>query len=232
MNLLKAPLNHIPPTTVISILSGPLRGKRWVVGASRHAYWLGLYEKEKMRHFARRVQPGQVVFDVGAHVGYYALLAATRVGPTGHVWAFEPVPENFAYLQQHIALNHLSNLTCLQMAVADVSGTTLFRKGGTRSTGSLSSDGELTVTTISLDDLVERSQAPTPHIIKLDVEGAELAALAGARKLLLRAHPKIYVATHSVTLHRDCAMLLEEMNYRVTVLECDTTGRRGELFAE
>lgn len=231
MNLLKAPLNRLAPTTVVSILSGPLRGKKWVVGASRHAYWLGIYEKDKAKHFAGQILPGQVVYDVGAHVGYYALLAATRVGPAGHVWAFEPVPENFAYLQQHIELNHISNTTCVQTAVADVSGTTHFRMGGTRSTGKLSTQGELAVSMLSLDDLVDRSQALPPHVIKMDVEGAEIQALEGARNLLMRAHPKIYVATHSEALHKACMEFLMGMNYQVTVLEWDESGRLGELFA-
>lgn len=231
INLLKAPLNRISPTTVVTILSGPLRGKKWIIGASRHAYWLGLYEKDKSKHFSAHIKPGQVIYDVGAHVGYYSLLAATRVGRGGHVWAFEPLPENFAFLQQHIALNQISNITCMQTAVAQSSGTTLFRRGGTRSTGKLSARGELAVATLCLDDLVSGSNALPPDVIKLDVEGAELKALQGAGNVLLASHPKLYVATHSESLHRDCMEYLAGLNYQVTVLEWDPEGHLGELFA-
>lgn len=208
-----------------------MRGKKWVIGASRHAYWLGLYEKDKSKHFAAHIKPGQVVYDVGAHVGYYALLAAIRVGRNGRVWAFEPVPENFAFLQQHVELNQISNITCMQMAVARASGTTHFRLGGTRSTGKLSAEGELAVATLCLDDLVSASRALPPDVIKIDVEGAELEALQGARSVLLSTHPKLYVATHSESLHRDCIDYLTEMDYQVTVLEWDPQGHLGELFA-
>lgn len=231
LNLLKAPLNRLSPTTVVTILSGPLRGKKWIIGASRHAYWLGLYEKDKSKHFARHIKSGQVVYDVGAHVGYYSLLAATRVGREGHVWAFEPVPENFAFLQRHIELNRIPNITCMQTAIARSSGTTYFRMGGTRSTGKLSSQGELAVAALCLDDLVSACSAPLPNVIKLDIEGAELDALQGARNLLLASHPKLYVATHSESLHRDCIEYLAGMKYEVTVLEWDPSGHVGELFA-
>ncbi len=231
MNLLKAPLNRIPPTKVVSILSGPLRGKKWVVGASRHAYWLGLYEKEKTKHFLGQVRPSQVVYDVGAHVGYYSLLAATRVGPTGHVWAFEPVPQNFAYLKQHMELNHFSNVSLVQSAVADVSGTTQFRMDGSRSTGKLSNAGGFPVSMTSLDDLLARRDAKPPHVIKIDVEGAELAALQGARKLLRDAHPKLYIATHNAALHKACIALVRALEYQVTVLDWNEEGHLGELFA-
>jgi FkbM family methyltransferase len=231
MNMLKAPLKHISPTTVVSILSGPLRGKKWVVGASRHAYWLGLYEKEKSKHFAGNVERGDVVYDVGAHVGYYTMLAATRAGPSGHVWAFEPVPQNFAFLQQHLTLNQVTNATCLQTAVADRSGKRQFRMGGTRSTGRLSSKGDLAVSTTSLDELRERELAPLPQLIKIDVEGAELDVLQGASHLLKHSHPKLYVATHGELLHTACTEFLTGLNYQVTVLEWDPAEHAGELFA-
>lgn len=231
MNLLKAPLNRISPTRVVSILSGPLRGKKWIVGASRHAYWLGLYEKEKTKHFMGQVKPSQIVYDVGAHVGYYSLLAATRVGPAGHVWAFEPAPQNFTFLKQHMELNHVSNVTLVPGAVANVTGTTHFRMDGSRSTGRLSDKGDLAVSTTSLDDLIERQEALVPHVIKLDVEGAELAALQGATNLLRRAHPKLYVATHSAQLHKACIAFLSGIGYQVTVLDWNEEGHLGELFA-
>lgn len=80
---LKLLLRRIPPDTTLPILYGPGRGKKWIVGASRNAYWLGMYEREKGGLFSEKVHNGDVVYDVGAHVGYYTLLASGRVYKEG-----------------------------------------------------------------------------------------------------------------------------------------------------
>ena len=74
--LARLPLRLIPKKAVLPILQGQLRGKKWVVGAGNHSYWLGSYEMHKRQAFEREVKPGMVVFDVGANVGFYSLLAA------------------------------------------------------------------------------------------------------------------------------------------------------------
>ena len=79
--LLRLPLALIPPALAMPVLQGPLRGYRWIVGSSNHGCWLGSYEYAKQRLFAQMVRSGDVVFDVGANVGFYTLLAACRVGP-------------------------------------------------------------------------------------------------------------------------------------------------------
>src|ERR671919_200683 len=90
--LLRAPLNWIPSELSVPILQGALRGKKWVVGSSTHGCWLGSYEYAMRHLFERTVERGDIVYDVGAHVGFYTLLASVLVGPTGRVLAFEPLP--------------------------------------------------------------------------------------------------------------------------------------------
>jgi len=77
------------------------------------------YEEGTTLLFKRTLQPGWVVADVGAHVGYYTLLAAQIVGSEGRVFSFEPDPTNFSLLRRNIELNRLRNVVAVPKAVAD-----------------------------------------------------------------------------------------------------------------
>jgi len=181
--LLRLPLRLIPPDMKVPILQGLLRGKWWIAGASLASFWLGSFELNKQRLFERTVTPGSVVFDIGAHVGFYTLLSSVLVGTVGKVFAFEPVPRNLHYLYEHLRLNHATNVTVTEAAVADVCGTTLFDESANSATGHLSTQGALCVRVVNLDALVPR-EMPSPDFIKIDVEGAEWLVLTGARELL------------------------------------------------
>ena len=67
---LRAPLRLVPRRTVVRVLQGPLRGARWVVGASTHGAWLGSYDQQTQDWLVERVKPGDVVYDIGANVGF------------------------------------------------------------------------------------------------------------------------------------------------------------------
>lgn len=145
---------------------------------------------------------GGVAIDVGANVGAYTLLFGQWVGPRGRVVAFEPQPEIFAGLSAHVRLNHLDAVvTPVMAAVGDrettadlvVSGTAgESRLAGTLADGTsrfASSDETLSTTLVTLDRYCAR-EGLRPDVIKVDVEGWELAVLRGARGLLER-HPAI-----------------------------------------
>src|SRR5574341_673203 len=116
---LRYPLRWIPHERVVPVLQGRLRGKRWIVGASVHGCWLGSYEYDKQKRFVREIKKGDVVYDIGAHVGFYTLLASELVGPSGQVIAFEPLPRNLGYLHRHLALNSCKNVTVIEAAVGN-----------------------------------------------------------------------------------------------------------------
>src|SRR5712692_7002997 len=103
--LARYPLKLVPPTMVMPVLTGKLRGKRWIVGSGIHGCWLGWYESEKQRAISKEVRSNTVFYDIGANVGFYSLLASMLVGP-GKVFSFEPMPRNFSYLKRHLDLNH------------------------------------------------------------------------------------------------------------------------------
>src|SRR5206468_1598857 len=101
----------------------------------------------------------------------------------GHVHAFEPLPRNLYYLERHVRLNDLTNVTVESLAITATSGDAFFRTAPHASMGGLRDDGNLHVTTASLDDLLAVGRIPTPDFIKMDIEGAEGDALRGAARL-------------------------------------------------
>ncbi len=190
--LLRWPLGLLKPGTVVPILSGPNRGFRWIVGASTHGAWLGTYERRTQGQLVDALRPGDVAYDIGANAGFFTLLMARRVGPTGHVHAFEPMPENLAFLREHLTLNRLTNVTVHPVAVSDVTGTVAFTRGVNLATGSIEATGDLTVPCVALDDL----QLPLPRAIKMDIEGAESLALCGMTRTLREARPLLVIEGH------------------------------------
>jgi FkbM family methyltransferase len=176
---------------------GPAKGYRWLVGSGVHGFWLGLFEIEKRRAFERVLSSGDVVYDIGANVGYYSLVSAALVGPRGSVVAFEPLPENVEFLRAHVERNSLQTVTIFESAVSDQNGQVRFRFDSTdsRSEGRLSPDGNLHVRSMRLDDLVGSGAIRPPQCIKIDVEGGEMAVLFGAEELFRAHRPVVFVET-------------------------------------
>jgi FkbM family methyltransferase len=175
--ILRFPLRLIPPRIKIPILQGKLRGKTWIVGAGKHGYWLGSYEYKERILFEKTVTKGSIVFDIGAHCGFYTLLASELVGPEGRVFAFEPVARNIYYLKEHLRLNNVSNVDIIEAAVSDICAKGAFDFGSDHFQGKLMSKGSIEVKTVALDDLIERNELPIPDYLKIDVEGSEIAVL-------------------------------------------------------
>ena len=128
--ILRLPLKLIPQTMNMPILTGPLRGKKWTVGSGNHSCWLGTYEYDKQKKFCKYINKKNIVFDLGANVGFYSLLASVLVGSEGKVYAFEPLKENIDYLKQHIQQNNINNVNILESAVSDSNGYLMFTNGG------------------------------------------------------------------------------------------------------
>jgi FkbM family methyltransferase len=215
----RLPLRLVPRGAVMRIRSGPLRGFRWIAGSAPHGSWLGTYESPVQRLFCERVRPGDVVFDIGANVGFFTLLASKLVGPNGHVFAFEPLPRNLSFIEQHVRLNGITNVTVKPIAIASTSGTASFGDGENDSQSRLSEKGEIQVTTASLDDLIANGIAPRPAFIKMDIEGAESDALRGAQAFLGFSSPlTIVLSTHGHVQQERCWSALEQAQYHLELL--------------
>ncbi len=214
--ILRLPLSLIPPETELRILRGPLRGKKWLKGAGPNAQWVGSYEVDRLREFAAAITPGDVVYDVGANVGIYSLLASSRVGSSGCVYAFEPLERNLHYLRRHIELNHVQNCTVLPSAVCNQQGTLAFSAASWEpSMARLSPNGEIKVPATTLDTCIFEDKFRPPALLKIDVEGAEFEVLQGATRTLTEFHPTIFLEIHGGELHRDCREFLLAKGYNV-----------------
>ncbi len=158
--------------------------------AQREIYYFGTYERKESALVRRLLRPGDAVWDVGANVGYYTLLAAACVGPEGRVVAFEPFSAAAKRLEANVRLNGFDHVRCVQAAVADTEGSaTLFHDGAQPDgVASLFRTGrdllEITCATVSLDRFQAESGERSPRLVKVDVEGAEMAVLTGAAGLL------------------------------------------------
>jgi FkbM family methyltransferase len=200
------------------IRSGPLHGSKWIAGSAPHGSWLGTYEPHVQRLFCEHVHPGDVVFDIGANVGFFTLLASKLVGATGHVYSFEPLPRNLFYLEQHIRLNDATNVTVRSIAIASTTGTARFGDGENASQARLSNAGEIQVQTASLDDLIASALVRRPDFIKMDIEGAESDALRGSAALLGSTGLTIVLSTHGHAQHEHCWSVLERAQFKLELL--------------
>jgi FkbM family methyltransferase len=167
--------------TVVTVRQGRNRGARLPIYArAEKYYWTGTYEAELQETLWARLPRGGTFWDIGAHVGFFSTLASRRVGPNGHVLAVEPFAENLRRLEDVLALNGISNVVVLPLAILGQAGYASFLPSPASSMGSVTAgrvaDGT-PVSAQSLDALLERF--PVPDIVKIDVEGAELDVLRG-----------------------------------------------------
>lgn len=211
---------------VFPILAGALRGYRWApaAGGKVGRFFAGTYEADQTGVFCEHVGPGSTVVDLGANVGYYTLLAAHLVGPSGRVLACEPEPLNASFLRRHVSANRLRNVEILEVAVADRTGEVRFTRGKGRGRGHISGDGELTVPLRRLDDLVREADLE-PAFLKIDVEGAEDDVLAGGAHTLEKYRPMIFLATHGRDVHEAACGRLRDLGYALASID-------GRPFAE
>jgi len=170
-----------------TIKRGPMAGVRWR-RYNRLPYWyhLGLYEPQQSNYIQTHLREGETFWDIGAHAGYHAICAARVVGPRGRVIAVEPTPAIARIMREQIALNHLRNITVLEQAVSESEGEVTFMQSPRDSRSSaiagLGIDGEaIQVPCTTLDHLLEHY--PAPAMLKMDIEGAEIFALPGGRRL-------------------------------------------------
>ena len=230
--LLRLPLRLLPAQIQMPIMQGRLKGKRWIVGSFNHGCWLGNYEYDTRLLFERTITQGSVVFDIGGHVGFYTLLASELVGPNGKVFVFEPAPRNLFYLREHLRLNHVKNVVVIEAAVSDRSGVVSFDEGPHSSMGHIvDGGGSFQVNIVVLDELISSGEIPTPDYMKIDIEGAEALALSGAKSMLIKSHPTIFLATHGSGVHQECCHLLRSVDYELEPIDGMNLEQSKEILA-
>jgi FkbM family methyltransferase len=169
----------------------PLEGDREIA--------LGAYETPVQVALLDNVAAGGVVYDIGANVGFFSLLAARRVGPQGRVYAFEPVARNAAAIERSARLNGFEALEVFAKAAGAASGIAelnLARHIGGAVLASVGVPpdrrGSVSVEVVAIDDLIREGSLRSPSLVKIDVEGAELEVIRGM-KATLQAHRPVVI---------------------------------------
>lgn len=173
------------------IISVNVQGQKMYVHATFGLTLLstGTYLSEKLMTnlFIGLLKEGMLVVDIGAHVGYYTLLAARTVGDRGKVFCFEPEPSNYALLLRNIEENSYKNIVPVQKAVTDTTGSIklfIAKDPGAHSIGSDKPNQKvIVVDSTTVDDFFAGREHPI-HLIKIDVEGAEMAILKGMSNII------------------------------------------------
>jgi FkbM family methyltransferase len=208
------------------------------------------YEAPVAAFLRSRVKPGAVCFDVGANVGVYVLQFAQWSGSTGRVVAFEPNPSARMILQKHIQLNALTErVQVVSAAVGAVAGKAVLYTAGADGMSRLGAPNEaladrvtsITVPVVTLDRYCE-TEGLTPDWLFIDIEGFEIAALAGARELIkgrgknlgiiVEMHPSVWVSAD--TTRAKAEILLATLGLRAVSLtgQTDPLGEHGLVYLE
>jgi FkbM family methyltransferase len=178
--------------------------------------WGGCYEPHVQRSLRTLLAPGDTFIDIGAHVGYHAVLGASIVGSSGRVFAFEADPKNFARLEEH--LHPFAWSTPANKAVWSTTGNVIFERSsqpGESGWGTLTAVRDLgrgdhvSVSTVSLDDWSLDHDVRSVSAMKIDAEGSEVSILRGANEFLRRTRPTIIVEANDVVLRQAKSSALE-----------------------
>jgi len=185
-------------------------------GISAELLSKGIREPFSTEYFKNEIKKGDICVDIGANIGYYALLESRLVGDKGKVYAIEPVPENIKLLKRNIEINQYSNIDIFQLAVGDNNGSGfihLFNGSNLHSmnkNNSFESKHRIPVKIITLDKFLEGK--PYPNIIRMDTEGYEEEIIKGMKRTLSMEKPlKIFMEFHCCLLSDRGVSLLKTL---------------------
>lgn len=178
----------------------------------------GEYSEDEVELFRQICRPGDVVVEVGANIGAHTVALARLVGPGGHVYAFEPQRIIYYNLCANVSINSLENVHCFQQAAGASEGFVVMPEqrydqpgnyGGV--SASKSGMGEQ-VRRVRLDNCID---VPQLRLLKIDVEGMESDVIRGAKKLITRHGPLIYVENDRREKSKELIELIRSLDYRL-----------------
>jgi FkbM family methyltransferase len=172
---------------------------------TREIYYVG-FDRKDCRILRRLVKPGDVILDAGANVGYFSLLFAKWLHGSGMVHAFEPFAETIRRFERNLELNaELRPMVRLhRLALADFTGNLGMSvpDQGNQGCNFLGGAGSTKVDVTTLDAFCEREHLDRVDLIKIDVEGSEVALLRGAEQTIRRLRPVLMIEVNTATLQR------------------------------
>lgn len=183
-------------------------------GISKDLLLAGIREPRHTDLIKDIVKPGDIVFDIGANIGYYALLESRLVGPNGKIYAIEPVPTNVELLKNNIKLNNFNNIEVFQLAISDKDGENQIYLSEKSNWCSMINNSEKTgsipVKTAKLDTFVRGKKFP--DLVRMDVEGYEIEIINGMDEMLSASNPlKVIIEMHCCMLNDLGFGLIEKM---------------------
>jgi FkbM family methyltransferase len=190
--------------------------------------WAGAYETELVSLLKKTLKPGMTFLDLGANIGYFSVIAAALVKDSGQVYAFEPMPQNVACLRRNLAQFRWA--VAQPYAVGNVTGEVPIhyseKEAGWASIHDQHGLGNLpcnsTVSVLRLDDWLQSNSLNRVDFIKLDIEGSELDALLGARRMLSQFHPTIVAETKFGWNYNEIRQLLDAIGYECRPFHADS----------
>jgi FkbM family methyltransferase len=217
--------------------AGPARGLKYPVTLPQDkGIWTGTYELEFSENLAAAVRPGDVCLDVGGWRGFFS--GVFGLAGARRVYTFEPLPANCAQIHRLVELNPQLPLTLFEVAVGEKAGQLEFCIMPQSSMGKLAASSfqqeekgqsRIQVQVVSLDELLAQGKIEPPGVVKIDVEGAEVFVLRGAKRLLAQYQPRLFLEIHSRELAKECEAILTGAGYNVRVME---TGRAPDFANE
>ena len=211
------------------------RGLRFNGANSAMGFVLGTHDPEVQFALGRLLKPGMIAYDIGANVGFTALLAAKRVAPNGRVVCFEPLADPAMQILHNAGLNGFSFVQVHQVALASADGEAEFFVSAESTWGRLSQagpapqqNGVIRVPMRTLDSFASEHGLPPPQVIKMDVEGVEASVIAGGKKLLATSRPILIIELHHT--YQAVVESLEGLDYAVRPLT--TTGKIASTDGE
>ncbi|KRF40878.1 hypothetical protein ASG96_08680 [Terrabacter sp. Soil810] len=206
----------------------------------RALYLYDVYEWPTALTLATLARTGTTCVDVGAHVGSYAVLAAVTVGSEGRVLAFEPDAANRARLEGHVRLNDLSNVVVHDHGLSDTESEVAMVRPVASNSGMtrLALPGEtpdFSMGVRRLDDVLDGDETPPVSVMKIDVEGAEVAVVRGAADLIARDQPYVVFEENDAACGAHLADAHGYRLYRITqdgyVDRASTAAQRDDAMA-
>lgn len=210
-----------------TINAGPAKGLKYpIVLPQDKLLWTGTWESEFAEILAEKIKPGDVCFDIGSHRGFIAGIMAMSGAKEVH--CFEPNPENVGQIKKVVSLNPDHKFQIHECAVSDENGNATFTVMSESSMGQLNNSTfeggadsmhSFDVTTKRLDSLISESKIAGPSLVKIDVEGAEVAVLNGAVETIEKHHPVLCIEFHTKDLLRAIIEYVEQRDYKHELIE-------------
>lgn len=209
--------------------AGPAKGITFLIKLPEDkGIWTGTYESGFAKLLAASVSPGSVAYDIGSWHGFFAGVMAAQ--GASHVHVFEPLPANAERIRHLISLNPSRGMTLHAAAVGEREGamdlivmpeTSMAKLEMSAFQSDSSSAIRLRVQVRSIDAMVRAGDIAPPRLMKIDVEGAEVMVLLGARETIRRYNPIIFAEVHSSALLSECRAILEADGYHVATIGHD-----------